>query len=600
MLENPIAALASVIVLGVGAQWLSWRLRFPSILLLLVIGVTAGPITGLLHPGDLFGASLLPIVSLSVGLILYEGGLSLRLDELSKVGRVVRNLLTVGVGVGWVLSSLLAWLILGMEPPLAILLGAILVVTGPTVVGPLLQLIRPVGPVAPILRWEGIAIDPIGALLAVLVFEVISSGEGHNLLTHSGMALAKTIVVGGGLGLCAAGLLTLLLKRYWVPDELQNPVSLMLVVAAFGASHMIQEESGLLATTVMGIALANQKFVTVEHIIEFKEDLRVLLIGMLFILLGAHLKLEAIMRVGPPTVAFVVLLIVVVRPLAVWASTLRSDLQRHERLFLAWMAPRGIVAAAVSSVFALRLEQAGYEQAGVLVSSTFAVILGTVSVYGLSAPWLARKLKVADPNPQGLVIAGADVWARAVAEALKGRGLRVILIDTNYNRIAAARTVGIETYRGSILSEHLLDRLDLGGTGRFLAATPNDEVNTLATQRFAPVFGTANVYRLTPNKNSPRNADQQDTAHSRLLFDPEATYRNLHDRVAAGHIVKATPLTEKFDYTAFRNLYGPTAIPLFTVDDSGKLSVITTDNTAEPKPGQTIVSLVEERESEKE
>ena len=478
---------------------------------------------------------------------------------------------------------------------MAILLGAILVVTGPTVVGPLLRHIRPIGPVASILKWEGITIDPIGALLAVLVFEVIVSDGGSSPWAHSGVALLKTVIAGGGLGLAGAAILTMLLQRYWVPDELQNAVSLMLVVAAFATSQMIQEESGLFAATVMGIALANQKKVQIEHIVEFKEDLRVLLIGVLFILLAARLKWEDLAQLGVHSVIFVAVLIFAARPLAVWLSTLGAGLKLQERFFLAWMAPRGIVAAAVASVFAIRLEQLGYEQAGVLVSATFSVIVGSVAVYGLTAPMLARKLKVADPNPQGILIVGANAWAQEVGKVLLKKGIRVVLVDTNYDHLATARMAGIPTYYGSILSEHVLNELDLGGIGRMFAATPNDGVNVLATQRFSSLFGSSQVYRLAPAEQPSNKAKQDIHESSRLLFDKEATYAALHNRVASGQVVKATTLTDTFDYDAFLERYGTSTMPMFIIHESGELTVITSDQNVDPKPGHTVVCLVEDQ-----
>ena len=333
--------LAGVIVLGVAAQWLAWRLGLPSILLLLLTGVVAGPLSGLVDPDAIFGSSLLPLVSLSVALILYEGGLSLRLSELSKVGAAVRNLLSVGVLVTWLIAGWAAWAILGFDGPVAVLFGAILVVTGPTVIGPLLQQIRPTGPAASILKWEGIAIDPLGAVLAVVVFDLISVGHEGNPWIHGGLAVLRTVGIGGGLGFFVAGLYILLIKRFWVPDHLQNGVSLMLAVTVFAVSNYFQEESGLLGVTVMGVTLANQKWVTVEHIVQFKEDLRVLLIGTLFILLAARLRLEDLSQLGMAHIVFVLVLIVVARPLSVWISTIGMGLSGAQRVFLSWMAPRG-------------------------------------------------------------------------------------------------------------------------------------------------------------------------------------------------------------------------------------------------------------------
>ena len=598
MPQYTLIALATVIVLGIGAQWLAWRFRMPSILLLLLTGVVAGPLTGFVDPDEIFGAALLPLVSLSVALILYEGGLSLRLSELTKVGSVVRNLLSVGALVTWLIAGWAAWAILGFDPRVAVLFGAILVVTGPTVIGPLLQQIRPTGRVAPILKWEGIAIDPLGAVLAVVVFDVVSVGHDVSPWAHGGLAVLRTVGVGGGLGLLVAALYVLLIKRFWVPDHLQNGVSLMLAVAVFAVSNHVQEEAGLLGVTVMGVALANQKWVTVEHIVEFKEDLRVLLIGTLFILLAARLKFDDIAQLGPEYIIFVVVLIVVARPLSVWLATIGAGLSWSERIFLSWMAPRGIVAAAVASVLALRLEDTGYEGAHLLVPATYVVVVGTVTVYGLTASAVARELGVAQLKPQGILIVGADQWVRAVAEQLVARHFRVLLVDTNRNHIAAARMSGLEAYHGSVLSDHFLDQVDLGGIGRMLAATPNDGVNVLALRRFSRLFGSASVYRLAPvpNKGGTRKTDAKGPKQDRLLFGTDMTHSVLQRRVAAGAVVKATPLTDTFNYQAYCDRYGQSHLPLFVIDKENHLSVMTANRPAAAQAWQTIVSLVDDTE----
>jgi NhaP-type Na+/H+ or K+/H+ antiporter len=593
--ESALVGIAGIVVLGIGAQLLAWRIGLPSILLLLIFGFAAGPATRFLDPDELFGKLLFPLVSVSVALILYEGGLSLRVSDLPKVGGLVRNLVTVGAAVTWGVSALAARLIFDLEPGLAILLGAVLVVTGPTVIGPLLRHIRPSGPVGPILMWEGIVIDPIGAVLAVLVFEAIGGGGGGPATAQFfAMAVVKTVVLGGGLGLLAAGLLTLLIYRYWIPDFLQSAVSLMLVVAVFTGANLLQSESGLLAVTIMGIALANQRLVDVKHIVEFKENLRVLLISALFILLAARLRPADLSAVGAGGLLFVALLVVVGRPLAVFVSTLKSRLGRNERLVLAWMAPRGIVAAAVASVFEPRLTELGYANAHLLVPITFLVIIGTVAIYGLTSPLVARRLGVADPNPQGVLLVGAHAWVRALASLLQGKGFRVLLVDTNRANIAAARMEGLSTYSGSILAEYAIAEMGLGGIGRILAVTPNDWVNTLAVQRFRSVFGRAECYQLPPRNESRGKRTLHKHLQGRWLFAPGMSDAELERRFVAGAAVKATSLSEEFDFGAFQSLYGETAVPLFVVTESGRLNVITADQAPKPLAGQTLISLVRE------
>lgn len=595
MTEHLLTGLVSIIVLGVAAQWLAWRLKLPSILLLLTFGFIAGPITGLLHIDDLMGDLLFPIVSLSVGIIMFEGALGLKIADLRHGGRVIRNLITVGAAITWGLASAGAHLILGLSLPLAVLLGAILVVTGPTVIIPLLRHVRPTGAVGPILRWEGILIDPVGATLALLVFEYVLAASPAEANTGAAVSFFRTLVAGGAVGAAGAGVVYVFLRRYWVPDYLQNPMTLASVIAVFALADFLQHESGLLAVTVMGIALANQRRVPVKHIIEFKENIGVLLLAALFIMLSARLELSALTQIGPETILFILFLMLVVRPLSIFVCTLRSGLRREERLFLAWMAPRGIVAAAVTSIFALRLADAGYTEAEQLVPIMFSVIVVTVAIYGLTSLPLARWLKVTQPGPpQGILIVGGHDWARDIALALQNAGYRTMVVDTNQDNIQAARMQGLPTYYGSILSEDAHESLNLEGIGRMIALTSNDEVNSLAALHFAEMFGRAQVYHL-PLKHKEGLPASEVPGHlrGRLLFHASATYTHLNYLFEQGAVVKTTSITRTFDYKAYRALHGDSAILMFIIDEpSGKLSIVTQRSSVEPQPGQTAISVV--------
>lgn len=589
-----IPQLVAIVLLGSAAQWLAWRLRLPSILLLLLFGFLAGPVTGLVRPLELFGEALLPLVSLAVAIILFEGGLTLTWREIRATGNVVQRLVTVGALVTWIIGTLAAYWIVGLQWPLAILLGAILVVTGPTVIMPLLRHMRPSGPLGPVLKWEGIIIDPLGALLTVLVFEVIAAGELGSAPMHIGVAVFKTLVLGGGLGALAAGLITLAFGRFWIPDFLHNGVALALVVTVFFLANQLQHEAGLLAVTVMGMVLANQRFADLQHVLEFKENLRTLLISALFILLAARLRFEDFEGIGPSSVLFVLVLILLARPVSVLASTFGSRLSWRERFVIGWLAPRGIVAAAVASVFALRLEAAGYEQARLLVPLTFIAIVGTVVIYGLTAPLLARRLGVADPQAQGVLIVGAHKLPRELALALQKLKLRVLLVDTNYAAIRAARLASLPAYHGSILAEHAMEELDFGGIGRLMALTPNDEVNALAVQRFAALFGRASVFQLPPIEHTKSRFAHAKHLHGRYLFGKELTFWQLERRLEEDWIIKTTKLTAEFDYKSFRQRYGEEAILLFRLGEAKRLDIVTTDAKLEPRAGQTLIAMVRE------
>ncbi|NQV23981.1 MAG: sodium:proton antiporter [Rhodopirellula sp.] len=590
--ERILLGLSSILVLGIGAQWIAWRLKLPSILLLLAFGFLAGPVSGWLDPHAMFGELLFPLISLCVGLILFEGSLGLKFEDVRGVGGSLQSLLTVGVLVTWCVVALAARWILGVEWPIAILLGSMLTVTGPTVVGPLLRHIRPTGRTGPIARWEGIVIDPVGAILAVLTFEAVELGSGglSSAFTAGLLGLIKTAIASGIIGWGAAQFLAYSLKRHAVPDHLESPVALMIVVAVFVASNHLQHEAGLLTVTVMGIVLANRRDVDVRHILEFKENLSVLLISSLFILLAARVDLHAFEELGWRGPLFLAAVILIARPLSVFAATLRSRLRLSEKLFLAWLAPRGIVAAAVASVFALRLGDDG----AALVPATFLVIVGTVVVYGLTAFPLARRLGLAVANPQGVLIASAHPGARAIAAALKAEGIQIALIDSNRDHVHAANLEGLDAAYANVLSDEALDRIELGGLGYFLALTPNSEVNSLAALRFSELFGRSNVFRLSaPPRVSSRQTASGHHHRGNVLFDNALTFEELDHRFEAGATIKATHLTDEFTWDDFQREHGESATPLFVTDAAHKLTIVTPDNPTLPKSGERVIALVD-------
>jgi len=594
MTEHMVLGLGSILVLGIAAQWLAWRVRLPSILLLLIFGFFAGPIFGILNPDELFGPLLFPLVSISVAIILFEGGLSLRIMDLRQVGTVFFSLITVGLLITWFLITFAAYFIVGLDFPLALLLGAMLVVSGPTVIIPLLRQVRPSGSVGPIIKWEGIVNDPLGAILAVLIFEIIITGNMQTSSLIIILGVIKALVSGLVIGVAGAGIMILLLKRYLIPDFLQNPVSLMVVIVCYFITNMIQMEAGLLTVTVMGVALANQKMVSIKHILEFKENLRVLLISSLFIILAARVSFEEMALGDLSSWLFIGALILIIRPAAVVASTLGSKLKLNERAFLAWMAPRGIVAAAVISVFSIRLVEAGFADASRLVPLTFLVIVSTVTIYGLTALPAARWLKVAQPNPQGVLFVGAHSWVLEVARLIKDEGFHVVVVDSNWTNITQARQSGCRAYYGNILSEELMYEIQLEGIGRLVALTPNDEINSLAVLHFVDLFGSSEVYQLPPagTENEDEKKALPSYLRGRFLFDKSANFESLAFQFRSGSVVKKNLITEEFDYNQFQNRHSGNAIPLFIITESKKLNVCTADKPPEPKIGQILISIV--------
>ena len=593
MTEYILIGLGLVVLLGFTAQWISWRLKVPSIILLLIFGILAGPVAGYLEPDRLLGDVLIPFVSISVAIILFEGGLTLKLSEYREIGRVVILLVSVGILVSWVVSAAAAYLLFGLTLKMSVLLGAVLIVTGPTVMKPMLHHIRPSASVGKVLRWEGILIDPIGAMLAILTFEAIRIGEVQAAAVEILLSLLKTVALGAAIGWTFAWLLTLLIRRYWIPDFLHEAAALTAVVVAYFISDYFQRESGLLTATVMGIFMANQKNVSIKKIKDFKENLTVLMIPFLFILLSARLTPENLKLIGFSGLAFLLVLVLVGRPLSVFFSTLGSGLDNKEKLFLAWMAPRGIVAAAMSSVIALKLSELNVVQIEYLVPVTFLVIIGTVFIYSLTSPAVARKLNISQPDPSGVLIAGAHEWARQIAMLLKERGVEVIMLDTNRHNIRKAKMEGFTAYTESITSSRMIDKLNFDRIGKLMAMTSNDEVNALAVLHFSEIFDNENLYQLQPDKEDDEREYYPQHLRGRFLFPKGVNYSTLTERLSQGANIKSSHLTEKYTYQDFKEKYGDSMIPLLLIDTNGHVQPFNLDEEFKPVKDTFIIALVD-------
>jgi len=601
MLKDPVATFAFILLLGMLAQWLAWKLRMPSILFLLVFGFLAGPVSGVLNPDTLFGDLLFPLVSVSVGLILFEGGMTLRLHEFRSVGGVAISLVTVGVAVTWIIATLAAYFILGFSWQIALLFGAILTVTGPTVIGPLLRHVQPSGRLSHILKWEGIVIDPIGALLAVIVFDIIYLDQVESLGIFIVVGLGKTVLLGGAIGFAGARLLVFLLKRFWLPDMLKETFTLSLVIGAFSLANSFQHESGLFAVTIMGLFLDNQREAMVKDIVNFKETLRVLLISSLFIILSARIDMAGFSEIWIPGLIFLAALVFIARPASVFVSTLNSKLNLKEKAFISWMAPRGIVAAAVASLFSLKLLESGIELEGAEQMSmlTFMVIAGTVTLYGLTARPFASIMGLAQPKPQGVLMFGAHPWAREIALELQQNGVAIALVDSNRRSVHKARLQGLPAYFGDALSERVLDEIDIDGIGKLLALTSNDHANALAVLHYAEVFDREELYQLIPEKMSEQQAKKEDEdspmhLRGRYLFGTENHFQKMSSRFREEVRMASTLLTKEFTFEDFMKRHKGTAIPMFIITTDGDVRCFTTDKEIVPRAGQTLISMVKD------
>jgi len=595
----PLSAPLLLVIIGFSsliAQWIAWLLRLPAILPLLVFGIILGPISHILRPDALFGDLLFPLVSLSVAIILFEGALTLRIDEIRGLGGVVRNLIVIGMPITFIIISLACWLLLNFPPELAALVGAVTVVTGPTVIAPLMRVVRPNAAINQVLRWESIVIDPVGAIFTLLVFEFIVLRQHAESLSHLFWTLGVTAAVGLSVGALAGWLLGVALKRVWLPGYLQNFGVLAIVLTTFGVSSALADESGLLTVTVMGIWLANMRDVDLRDIIAFKEELSALLISGLFIILAARLDIHALQALGWPLIAVLLVVQFIARPLCIAFSTWGSSLHWRDRVLLSWIAPRGIVAAAVSSLFALTLARSGYQQADRLVTVVFAIIIGTVVLQSLTSAPFARWLRVQQQKPRGVLIIGANAVARALALALQRLNIPVMLTDSSWEYYRQARMDGIPAYYGNAWSEHAENYLDLSDIAQVLALSPNRHQNALGVYHFSHIFGAGKVASI---RSGSTLAGRRDTESPRFrrhetLFGAEQTYSHLSALLAKGAIIKATQLTENFGWLDYLEKH-PGVIPLFALKESGKLGIL--GNSAPPEAPCTLIALVQNENS---
>ena len=581
------AVLAGLILLGFGCQWLAWRTRLPAILFLLIAGLLLGPVTGFIDPQQIFGDMFFPMVEIGVAIILFEGSLTLRFREIRSFAPAIVLLVTVGAAIAVAGLAAAAHYLAGLPWPMALLFGAINCVSGPTVIIPLLRAVRPNARIAQVLRWEGIIIDPIGAMLALLAFEAIVLGSRE----HSGDLLLYTVGAGTALGLAAGFGVAELIRRQWVPEFLDNFLVTAAVVATYALSNQCAEESGLLAVTVMGITMANIRNLDVEHILNFKENLSIFLISMMFIVLSARIEWPSLDNFLAG-LAILVVATLLIRPVSVYVSTLFSPLTFAERTMVAYVSPRGIVAAAVSALFALRLEEQGISGAHELVALTFMIIIGTVVLQSISAARVARWLGVVQPQSRGVLIVGSSELPRLLAKALQKQDIPILIADDDWQGISQCRMAGIPTYFGNPVSEHAEATLPLSSMRWLLAMSTRIEMNSLACMRYRSDFGKNNVLRmrLLGSGEAPRQSHAK-ALQTPAIFASGITHALITQRLREGWTVRTTRMSESFQWKQFVEQFTDEPLPLFAISDKGMLHFFTELGSLEPKPGWKVTVL---------
>ena len=602
-------SLASILILGIAAQWLAWRIKIPAILPLILIGLCAGPLPALLGnvslivPKDIFaGATMSHFISLSVGVILFEGGLTLKFHEIKGLVATVRNMLIYGAIIMTAGGALAATFILGLDYRVALLFGTLIVVTGPTVIQPIIQSVRPKPSVAAILKWEGITIDPIGALLAVLIYEIFFMAMGHSGADHSAVDILKNLLImlltGIGGGVLFGWVLHECITRKFVPHYLINVFVLAFVIMSYSTADWVQHESGLLVVTIMGIMIANKPNADyLDEIIDFKESITMLLISVLFIVLSANLSGQDIQRLRDPNIIFVFLIIILVlRPIVVWLSSQSSALSWKEKAFIAFVGPKGIVAAAVAAIFALKINNGidnGYlpdtmkADAELLVPLTFSIILGTVLLNGLFSGVVANLLDVKKQESNGLLIIGAHPFARNLAAHLAQKDLPVTLADTNHENVKSAEKLGLRSLEVNALSDKIDEMLTTEDVGQMLAITPSNDVNIFSCQKFEKIFGDENVSRIcskTETENSNVSTSARVMGKGRLHF-PRIMAEFSNDTQFEDRTISKADLQDSW-------ISREEVFPVMVIDRKGKQKIFTPGLVNFLNEGDVVVHLI--------
>ncbi|MGN6620506.1 MAG: cation:proton antiporter [Sphingomonas sp.] len=588
-MNNLALVLALIGIVGIGAQWVAWRTGWPAIALMLIAGILVGPVAGVVVPERDFGPLLEPLVSIAVAVILFEGGLSLNFRELRRTDGAVFRLVGIGVPIGWTLGACACYYVAGLVWPVAILLGGILVVTGPTVVLPLLRQITLAPRPRAILKWEAIVNDPLGVLCAVVTYEYLRRTEVGASVATVILALLGAALVAMLVGLAVAYAVAWLLPRGHVPEYLKAPMLLVVVIGTFVLSNLIERETGLLAVTVMGIALANMRLASLRDFQPFKENITVLMVSGVFVILSASLNLEVLQRFEWRFLGFIAALLFVVRPATVLLSLAFSPIPWRERLFLAWIAPRGIVAVAITGVFALRLGALGYSDGGTLVAISFAIAAGTIVAHGFTARLLATKLKLTAGGRRDVMIVGATRWSLSLAEQLSDLEVPVMIADTSWHRLAPARQRGVPTFHGEILAEATEDHVDFARFQALVATSDNEAYNALVCNEFAPEFGRDSVYQLGGASPDDPHA-LPITLRGRSLFESGIGLELLMEREAAGWTFRRTRISEKFDFETLKSLLPPRADLLLLVQKTGTIRFFTHASRPTPDVGDVVLS----------
>ncbi|AQS87363.1 cation:proton antiporter [Neoasaia chiangmaiensis] len=601
MSTDILIGILSTMGAGIAAQWVAWRFRLPAIVLLFALGLALGPGLNVLHPSASLGWLFRPFVSLMVAIIVFEGGLILDFRQLREAGEGVIRLTMLALPINWVLGLLAAHYVAHLEWGTAALFGAIITVTGPTVVLPLLRHNKLQPRVAAFLRWEAIINDPIGAILAAVVLQVMTvraeSGAGAfltgalpDLLASSAEALAA--------GVLPAYLVNYLFRRDLMPEPLKTPLLLTLALLIFSVCNLSMEGAGLIGATVFGMALTNLHVPGLSELRRMKESLVVLVVSCLFILLTADLHRTVLERLSLPIFSLTLLVLFVVRPVAIFFSTLGTGLTWQERVFVGWIAPRGIVAAAVAGAAGFRLADAGYRSAALIMPAVFAVIAVTMILHGFSLRPLARRLKLTLSNEPALAIVGASHWTLDLASCLHQQGVPVLLVDNRSSALMPAARRSLPILRAELLSQYGEEALEERPADYLIATTADGIYNGMVCAHMAPHMGRQRVFQISPGvaRLDFYHGLSRD-ARGKVLGEPSWNYTLIDTLFEKGWRFVSTTADEA-SAAAFGNMQN--RLDILSIRRGISISIRSAEDEQHivPAPGDLLVSMLPPPEAE--
>ena len=579
--------LAGIIILGILAQWVAWKFTIPAILPLILIGLLVGPFSTLytedcsklIEPiwngkhGLFPGESLFYFVSLAIGIILFEGGLTLRRSEILNVAPVILKLITLGAVVTFFGAGIAAHYTFGLSWPISFLFSSLIIVTGPTVITPILRNIPLKKDLSTVLKWEGILIDPIGALVSVLVFEFISLGDDQEFTSTALGDFGKVILFGFTFGFTFAHALAFAIKKKVIPHYLLNVVTLASVLTVFVLSDIFAHESGLLSVVIMGMVLGNINLPNIDELLYFKESLSVLLISILFILLAANINLEDLRLVlNWNMIVLFVSVVFIVRPLSVFLSSMSSGLKFNEKLFISWVGPRGIVAAGIASLFGLKLTRQGEPGAEYITSLVFMIVLGTVLLNATTARIFAKIVGVFLKKSEGIFIVGASKIARLIAAYLKDNNRRVVVIDSNKGNIKKSKNLGLEAFEGNIYSDKIINNVELNDIGYLLALTGSGDINKYVINKFKNQLGEHGSYRLMTSEE----LNNSELMSNDELFSKTSDYYELLELAEKYPSILEIRIESKEQFMSLLKMINDNKnrIPLFIKDPENNIHIL--------------------------